>query len=259
MARSYPLASGPDDSCSNPVLRSRGQPLRFSEWTRRRQPGAGSRCTRSGRCASPTAMSVTRWPTACSPDPTERSPHVSGTGVASATSGSTHDPRSTCTSTPPPGSPSAASWPCWTCPRPGTGSSRTRTCTPTRSPSSPTGWPRCRSTRRRSCSCTAAPESVRETLRATAATAPDLVYTDKAEQLQRIWRITDPHVQESLISRARRHPRASSPTGTTGTPRRSACQSPASGHRLGPDPRACSSTRPTPRCSCARSTGRFRG
>ena len=44
------------------------------------------------------------------------------------------------------------------------------------------------------------PESVRETLRATAATSPDLVYTDKAGQLQRIWRITDPHVQESLIT-----------------------------------------------------------
>jgi uncharacterized protein (DUF1015 family) len=42
------------------------------------------------------------------------------------------------------------------------------------------------------------PAAVRETLRDTASAAPDLVYTDRADQLQRIWRITDPAVQAAL-------------------------------------------------------------
>ena len=43
------------------------------------------------------------------------------------------------------------------------------------------------------------PESVRATLRATARTAPALTYTDRAGQLQRIWRITDPATRDGLI------------------------------------------------------------
>ncbi len=42
------------------------------------------------------------------------------------------------------------------------------------------------------------PAAVREVLRSTAATAPDLTYTDRADQLQRVWRITDPGVQATL-------------------------------------------------------------
>ena len=42
------------------------------------------------------------------------------------------------------------------------------------------------------------PASVREVLTATAAGPPDLTYTDRADQLQRIWRITDPEVQAAL-------------------------------------------------------------
>lgn len=43
------------------------------------------------------------------------------------------------------------------------------------------------------------PESVRATLRATARTAPALTYTDRAGQLQRIWRITDPATRDGLV------------------------------------------------------------
>ena len=42
------------------------------------------------------------------------------------------------------------------------------------------------------------PASVREVLTTTAAGPPDLTYTDRADQLQRIWRITDPQVQATL-------------------------------------------------------------
>ena len=42
------------------------------------------------------------------------------------------------------------------------------------------------------------PATVREVLESTAAHPPDLVYTDRADQLQRIWRITDAGVQATL-------------------------------------------------------------
>ena len=65
--------------------------------------------------------------------------------------------------------------------------------------SSPTGCARCRSTRPRSCSCTAARSRSATLLdEVDRGRPPDLVYTDRGDQLQRIWRITDPDVQATL-------------------------------------------------------------
>ncbi|WP_110205720.1 DUF1015 family protein [Nocardioides daejeonensis] len=44
------------------------------------------------------------------------------------------------------------------------------------------------------------PQAVRETLSATTAQPPHLVYTDRADQLHRIWRIEDPDEQRQLSS-----------------------------------------------------------
>ncbi len=102
----------------------------------------------------------------------------------------------------------------------GTGSSRTRTCTPTRSPSSPTGWPRCRSTRPRSCSCTADPSPCgrpcapppRRHPTSSTPTRPDSCSASGGSPTRTC---------SSRWSPSSPTPAQSSPTATTGTPRRS--------------------------------------
>ena len=114
--------------------------------------------------------------------------------------------RSTCTSTPPAGSRSAASSAPSTSrtgpPAATTGrSSRTRASTPSRSPSSPTGWPRWQLNPAPILLVHRGPARSARVCTRLLAGPPDSRYTDRADQRHRIWAIPDPEAHRRRSTR----------------------------------------------------------
>ena len=182
----------------SPPLRGRN-PYDSSEWTRRRLPRLrhGSRSNRpSGSLRlrrQPTSVTPSR--TASSPDPTDRSPAAPARPGERASGSLRLDARP------------ALYLHEYTSAgvsirglvalldlrrRRGRGSSRTRTCTPTRCGSSPTGWPRCAQPGPDPAHAPRTRVSPRRADGRPPPARPISTYTDRADQLQRIWRITDP-------------------------------------------------------------------